>query len=65
MLQPRFRLVAHRAERSGVSARCNGGLAAQMGQRRPPARSLRLGKRADPILVNERDAKDWFKIRRS
>ena len=25
--------------------RCNGGLAAQIGQRRPPARSLRLGER--------------------
>jgi len=35
---------------SGVSARCNGGVAAQMGQRRPPARSLRLGERADPTL---------------
>lgn len=40
---------------SGVSARCNGDLAAQVGQRR----------RADPTLINERDAKDGFKIRRS
>ena len=53
-LQLRFRLVAHRAESSGVSSGYNGGLAAQMGQRRPPARSLRLGERADPTPANDR-----------
>jgi hypothetical protein len=42
--RPKFQL------RSGVSAGCDGGLAAQMGHRRPPARSLRLGERADPTL---------------
>ena len=50
-LQLRFRLVAHRAERSSVSARCNGGVAAQVGPRRPPARSLRLGERGVPTLA--------------
>ena len=32
---------------------------------RPPARSLRLGERSDPTLVNGCDTKDWFKIRLS
>jgi hypothetical protein len=48
--RPKFQL------RSSVSARCNGGVAAQVGPRRPPARSLRLGERGVPTLANDRAA---------
>jgi len=41
---------------SSVSAGCNGGVAAQVGPRRPPARSLRLGERGVPTLANDRAA---------
>ena len=50
--RPKFQL------RSGVSAECNGGVAAQFGPRRPPARSLRLGERGAPWMHERKAAFD-------